>query len=93
WLNLLGFEAEGEVSTDKGRIDAVWTWEERVVIAEIKYAAEGATGLLLEEAFTQMRERRYAERYAGSSSRVSLLAIAFAGKEIACRMITPDQAC
>ncbi|MDR3170349.1 MAG: hypothetical protein LBU17_01835 [Treponema sp.] len=34
WLNMLGFKADGEVSTDKGRIDAVWTWKERVVITE-----------------------------------------------------------
>jgi hypothetical protein len=25
WLNMLGFHVEAEVSTDKGRIDAVWT--------------------------------------------------------------------
>jgi hypothetical protein len=87
WLNLLGFEVEAEVPTDKGRIDAVWTWNERVVITEIKYAQEGDTEPLLKAAFTQIRERRYPERYAGSHRRISLLAIAFAGKEIACQMI------
>jgi hypothetical protein len=86
WLNLLGFDVQAEVSTDKGRIDAVWTWDERVVIAEIKYAGDGSTGSLLKEAFTQIRERRYHEAYNGGNRRIALLAIAFAGKEIACRM-------
>jgi hypothetical protein len=86
WLNLLGFQVEAELPTDKGRIDAAWVWKERVVIAEIKYAAEGSVEPLLEEAFTQIRARRYPERYAGNHRRIALLAIAFAGKEIACRM-------
>jgi hypothetical protein len=86
WLNLLGFDVMAEMSTDKGRIDAVWTWEERVVIAEIKYAETGECAPLLDEALHQIRERRYHERYAGSNRRIALLAIAFAGKEIACRM-------
>ena len=86
WLNMLGFEVNGEVSTDKGRIDAVWTWEERVVVTEIKYADKGSIKLLLQEAFEQIYDRRYYERYLGNNRRVALLAIAFAGKEIACRM-------
>jgi hypothetical protein len=86
WLNLLGFTVEAEVSTDKGRIDAVWTWEDRVVIAELKFSADGTLEPLLENALTQIREQRYHERYAGSHRRIALLAIAFAGKEIACRL-------
>jgi hypothetical protein len=57
-----------------------------VVIAELKYADEGAVEPLLKDALTQIRERRYYERYAGGSKRIALLALAFAGKEIACRM-------
>ncbi|GHV71560.1 hypothetical protein FACS189420_7070 [Bacteroidia bacterium] len=87
WLNLLGFKIEAEVSTDKGRIDAVWTWKERVVVAEIKYAAEGNTDTLLDAAPAQIHERRYYERYAGENKCIALLGIAFAGKEIACRMV------
>jgi hypothetical protein len=86
WLNMLGFDIQTEVSTDKGRIDAVWTWDERVVIAEIKYAEDGPTEPLLEEAFTQITERRYFEWYAGENRRIAFLAVAFAGKEIACRL-------
>jgi hypothetical protein len=87
WLDLLGFDVQAEVSTDKGRIDAVWTWNERVVIAEIKYAVDdGVTEPLLEKALSQIHERRYYERYAGCNRRIALLGIAFAGKEMACRM-------
>jgi hypothetical protein len=86
WLNLLGFEVQAEVSTDKGRIDAVWTWEERVVIAEVKFCEDGEVEPLLETAMTQIREQRYYERYAGEKRRIALLAVGFAGKDIACRM-------
>jgi hypothetical protein len=74
------------VSTDKGRIDAVWTWNERVVITEIKYTDAGDTEPLLEEAMAQIYNRRYDERYIGANKKIALLAITFAGKEIACRM-------
>jgi hypothetical protein len=86
WLNLLGFKVEAEVPTDKGRIDAVWTWGERVVIAEVKYSAEEKSDTLIEKAFAQIRDRRYHERYAGENKRITLLAVAFAGKDITCRM-------
>ncbi|GAP71345.1 ATPase AAA [Candidatus Symbiothrix dinenymphae] len=87
WLNMLGFKVDAEVNTDKGRIDAVWTWQERVVVAEIKYArAPTTTDALLDEALAQIRARRYYERYAGENKRIALLGVAFVGKEIACRM-------
>jgi hypothetical protein len=86
WLNLLGFKVDAEVCTDKGRIDAVWTWNERVVIAEVKYAAEGDTKQLLDAALAQIHEKKYAERYAGGDKRIALLGVAFAGKDSACRM-------
>jgi hypothetical protein len=40
YLNLLDFNVEAEVLTDKGCIDAVWTWGDCVVITEVKYSAE-----------------------------------------------------
>jgi hypothetical protein len=86
WLNLLGFKVDAEVPTDKGRLDAVWAWGDRVVIAEVKYSAEETPDALIEKAFAQIRARRYHERYAGEGKRITLLAVAFAGKEIACSM-------
>jgi len=86
WINLLGFDLIAEIPTDKGRIDAVWTYDDRVVIVEIKYADKGDCEPLLDDAISQIRKKRYYERYAGSNKRIALLAIAFAGKKIACRM-------
>jgi len=86
WLNMLGFNVLGEVSTSIGRIDAVWTWEERVVIAEVKHSEKGSLESLLKEAFEQIHDRRYYEGYAGNNRRIALLAIAIAGRDIECRM-------
>ncbi|GHT56593.1 ATPase AAA [Bacteroidia bacterium] len=96
WLNALGFKPDAEMCTDKGRIDAVWTWQERVVVTEVKYAASGGdkdaadntstTAKLLDTALAQIREVRYYERYAGENKRIALLGVAFVGKEIVCRM-------
>jgi hypothetical protein len=86
WLNLLGFEIQGEISTNIGRIDAVWTWEDQVIIAEIKYANEGDANILLQKAFDQIYENRYYERYKDDKRKITLLAIGFAEKTIACKM-------
>ncbi|MDR3333485.1 MAG: ATP-binding protein [Treponema sp.] len=84
WLNMLGFHVDAEVSTDKGRLDAVWTWEDRAVIAEVKYAGRGAVKTLLDTAMEQIKGKGYYERY--THRRIALLAVAFAGKRIACQM-------
>jgi hypothetical protein len=86
WLNMLGFQVEAEVPTDRGRIDAVWTWKERAVIIEVKYAGRGALGTLLDTAMSQIKEKGYCERYAATHRRVAQAAVAFSGKRIGCRM-------
>jgi nicotinamide riboside kinase len=86
WLNMLGFHVDAEVSTSKGRIDAVWTWKERAVIVEVKYASKGALKTLLDTAMEQIKKKGYCERYAATHQRVAQLAVAFSGKRIACRM-------
>ncbi|GHV64726.1 hypothetical protein FACS1894199_03660 [Bacteroidia bacterium] len=83
---MLGFEVQAEVSTDKGRIDAVWTWEDRVVIAEVKYADKGKVEPLIKAALKQLHKNKYYERYGGKKMRIALLGVAFAGKEVGCRM-------
>jgi hypothetical protein len=89
WLKLLGFEVQGEISTDKGRIDAIWIWKDRAIIAEIKYNPDDkgtdTVEKLLDKAMTQIEEQKYCERYAGQYQ-VTLLAVAFAGKETGCRI-------
>ncbi|MDR0810869.1 MAG: PD-(D/E)XK nuclease domain-containing protein, partial [Paludibacter sp.] len=87
WLGLLGFKVEAEIPTNIGRIDAVWTWNERVVIAECKYSATETAETLIEQAFAQIREKKYAERYEGDNKRIALLAVVFAGKKVESRMV------
>jgi hypothetical protein len=86
WLNMLGFHVDTEVSTSKGRIDAVWTWKERAVIAEVKYGSRGALKMLLDTAMAQITEKGYCERYAATHQRVAQLAVVFSGKRIGTEM-------
>jgi hypothetical protein len=86
WLNLLGFEIQAEVSTDKGRIDAVWAWKDRVIIAEIKFSLDGRTSSLIKAVFAQIRRNGYYERYRSDAKRTALLAVAFTGRDISCSL-------
>jgi Holliday junction resolvase-like predicted endonuclease len=72
-----GYEVEGEVHTDKGRIDAVLKDEERVIVVEIKYGKG-------KDINKKIKETKYYEKY--KSNKVSLLGIVFGEKkEIRCR--------
>ena len=53
-----GYDVEGEVHTDKGRIDVVIKGKGRVVVVEIKYAKgkEAEVESKIEEAMRQIRE-------------------------------------
>ncbi|MDR1284415.1 MAG: AAA family ATPase, partial [Opitutaceae bacterium] len=44
WLRLLGFDIEGEIMTDNGRIDAVLRLPGHIIIAEVKYRGGGGGG-------------------------------------------------
>jgi hypothetical protein len=89
WLTMLGFDVQGEVSTNNGRIDAVWLYKEQAVIAEVKFAREGDAAALLDDAFKQIYEKKYYERYMGAY-KVSLMAIGFTGKDTACKIIAKE---
>jgi hypothetical protein len=65
------YEVEGEVHTDKGRIDAVLKKGIDVIVVEIKYGKETKVEQLLKEAMEHIKEKKYYEKYA--SSEVSLL--------------------
>jgi hypothetical protein len=83
WMRLLGFKIHGETPNDRGRADAVWEQPGVTVVAEIKYHAKKKTGALLKEAMKQIHDRRYYNRYLG---KVILLGVAFAGRNVGCRM-------
>ncbi|MDR1341978.1 MAG: ATP-binding protein [Prevotellaceae bacterium] len=83
WMRLLGFKIQGEVPNNRGRADAVWEQPGVTVVAEIKYHAEKKTDILLNEAMAQIHERRYYNKYLG---KITLLGIAFSGKDVGCQM-------
>ncbi|MDR1223680.1 MAG: ATP-binding protein [Tannerella sp.] len=84
WMSMLGFDIQGEISTNYGRIDAVWEQVGTVVVAELKYGAGKQVEALLNEAIAQIHDRKYYERYLDRE--VKLLGIAFNGEEAACRI-------
>lgn len=91
WVKLMGFQVQGEVSTNTGRVDAVWQWKNYVVIAEVKYLPEEKTDddsitKLLAGAMKQIKVKRYYDRYNNGQHILTLLAIAFAGKKVGCCM-------
>jgi hypothetical protein len=86
WMKVMGFDIQGEVMTNIGRIDAVWSQPEWTVIAEVKFHTEKDADSLLNEAMAQIYDRRYYEPYL--DKKVRLMAVAFTGKEVKCRMET-----
>jgi hypothetical protein len=85
WLKLLGFDITGEITTNIGRIDAVLQLPDHVIVAEVKFQPkQGKMPKLLDEAINQIKEKRYYERF--KDQQVLLLGVAFAGKEIGCRI-------
>ncbi|GHT54732.1 ATPase AAA [Bacteroidia bacterium] len=85
WMKMLGFDIQGEVMTNIGRIDAVWHQPELTVVAEIKYHAGKDLESLLDDAMAQINDRKYYEKFL-YTDRVLLMAVAFSGQEIGCRM-------
>jgi hypothetical protein len=83
WMRLIGFNIQGERPNNRGNADAVWEQSGLTVVAEIKYHAKRKVKALLKDAMKQIHERRYYNRYTG---KVLLLAIAFSGKNVGCRM-------
>ncbi|MDR2439030.1 MAG: PD-(D/E)XK nuclease domain-containing protein, partial [Planctomycetaceae bacterium] len=67
-----------------GRVDAVWRQHGLTIVAEIKYHSRKQVDRLLDEAMKQIRECRYYEAYL--DGKVKLIAIAFTGKGVKCRM-------
>jgi hypothetical protein len=83
WLKFMGFDVHAEVSNNFGRSDAVWKQPGLTVIAELKYSKKEDTNTLLNKAMTQIHDKKY---YNQSLGRILLIGIAFADKEIKCKM-------
>jgi hypothetical protein len=85
WMKMLGFDIQGEALTNIGRIDAVWRQPEVAVVAEIKSHAKKNINTLHNEAIAQINDRSYYEAYL--DRKVLLMAVAFTGKEVKCKII------
>ena len=89
-MRLCGFEVEGEIHTDKGRIDALLKKDNNIVVIEIKYGKEKSTKKMVKKAMDQIKKKKYYEKY-GWNNNVSLLAIAFGNNnKIACSFKSLD---
>ncbi|MDR0546240.1 MAG: ATP-binding protein [Dysgonamonadaceae bacterium] len=84
WLNLLGFRVLPEKENDRGRCDLVLEERDFTVVAELEFSEQAIVETLLDEAMTQIDEKKYYNQYLG---RVLKLAIAFTGKETGCRLV------
>jgi hypothetical protein len=85
WMRMIGFDPQGEEMTNIGRIDAVLHHGDLTVIAEIKYRAKKSAARLLKNAMKQKNDRKYYAKYA--DRKVILMGVAFAGKEVKCKLI------
>jgi hypothetical protein len=90
-MSVLGFDMAAEVSTAKGRIDAVLELDDKVYVMEFKYRDCAPDALretkqklfeeALEEGMRQIKEREYAKKYAGSGKTICQAVFAFLGRD------------
>ncbi|MDR1195527.1 MAG: ATP-binding protein [Endomicrobium sp.] len=88
WLKMLDFDIQGEISTDKGSIDAVLKLNDFVIVSEIKFSENKSLETMLKAAFKQIKDKKYYESYL--DKKIILLAIAFNGKAVKCKFKKPD---
>ncbi len=67
-LTLMGANVDLEVLSDKGRVDAVLTFDEMIYVIEFKMGSA-------REAMAQIRERRYHEQFLNLGKKVFLLGV------------------
>jgi hypothetical protein len=90
-MSVLGFDISAEVSTSKGRIDAVLELSDKVYVIEFKYikCPEGATSeakavlfeKALDAAMEQIMTRGYDTKYKKSTKKIYKAAFAFLGRD------------
>ena len=90
-MSILGFNADAEVSTSKGRIDAVLELADKVYIMEFKYkdcppdadsdTRRALSEKALDEGVKQIKDRGYADKYLGSDKQIIKATFAFLGRD------------
>jgi hypothetical protein len=90
-MNALGLYMDAEVSVSGGRIDAVLEYADKAYVMEFKYESckpdvdpEQKQKLFekaLDEGMKQIKDKGYADKYAGSGKTVYHAAFAFLGRD------------
>ncbi|MCL1816770.1 MAG: ATP-binding protein [Clostridiales bacterium] len=90
-MNVLGFDIKAEVSTAKGRVDAILELSDKVYVMEFKYvgcepdaSVEDKQKLFenaLQEGMRQIEERGYGKKYLGSGKEIYQVVFAFLGRD------------
>jgi hypothetical protein len=84
WMKILGLEIQGEISTSKGRMDAVLKKNDLIVVIEIKYSLIKSLNRMVDEAITQITDKEYYKPYADKN--IILLGVAIKDREILCKL-------
>ena len=80
---LMGVEIDLEVLTDKGRIDGVLAFENKIYLIEFKYAEDGTSmDSLTNKAIKQIKNKNYGERFLNDSRQRVYLGVGVLGKDI-----------
>lgn len=85
---LMGVEIDLEVLTDKGRIDGVLEFADKIYVIEFKYGKAGsAMEALTEAAIRQIQAKKYAERFRNDARPRLLLGVGFSEKELGYQLV------
>ena len=86
-LSLMGVKLNLEVLTDKGRIDGVLEFADKVYIIEFKYGSPGSSmDSLLKNAIGQIKDKKYYETFLSTDKKILFLGLGFTSKEIAYKL-------
>jgi hypothetical protein len=90
-MTVLGFDMDVEVSTSRGRVDAMLKLHDKVYVMEFKYAScepdasvEEKRALFdkeLDDAMSQIVKKGYSDKYKGSGKDIYHVAFAFLGRD------------
>ncbi|MCL2156420.1 MAG: ATP-binding protein [Methanobrevibacter sp.] len=86
WIQLLGFDIEGEIMSIKGRLDAILKHNDLVLIIEFKFSKDKSFDEMLKEAEKQIIDKEYYKPY--QDKNVLILAVAFKPKDVKCQLKT-----
>jgi len=79
-FTLVGIEMLSERSTDKGRIDGVIEFEDKICLLEFKHKRSGTLATLTNNALKQIETKKYTEAYVEKGRPIYLIGVGFLEK-------------